>query len=269
MVAGDKRAMPRFSANLSTMFTEVPFLDRFSAARAAGFAAVEFQFPYAFPAEDIARRAEKQGLEIVLFNLPPGDFAGGERGIACLPGREVEFREGIAQALAYAARLNCRKINCLAGLKPESVAAGVARSTLTRNLSVAASLLAENSIQLLIEPINSFDMPRFFLNRSAEALAVMDDVRPCDVKLQYDVYHMQRMEGELFATLERLLPRIGHIQIADVPGRHEPGSGEINFPNLFRHLDGLGYAGWVGCEYTPKSGTHAGLAWRDAMGLSS
>jgi hydroxypyruvate isomerase len=259
--------MPRFSANLSTMFQEHPFLDRFEAAKKAGFDAVEFQFPYAFTISDIAARVRDLGLEVILFNLPPGDFARGERGIACHPGREAEFRDGIGQALDYAGVLACKTMNCLAGLLPEDVSRAAAQATLLGNLSAAASALAESGVQLVIEPINSYDMPRFLVNRSSEALQLMDQLKPHDVKLQYDVYHMQRMEGELFQSLTRLLPRIGHIQIADNPGRNEPGSGEINFPNLFRHLDQIGYAGWVGCEYTPKAGTLAGLGWRESMGL--
>lgn len=260
--------MPRFSANLSTMFQEHSFLDRFEAARREGFDAVEFQFPYAFAPEEIAARVKALALEVVLFNLPPGDFSKGERGIACHPGRASEFREGLALARRYAAALGCRTVNCLAGILPQQVSREAGREALLANLSVAAAEMAESGIQLVIEPINSHDMPGFFLNRSSEALALMDELRPLEVKLQYDVYHMQRMEGELFQSLTRLLPRIGHIQIADNPGRHEPGTGEINFPNLFRLLDRIGYAGRVGCEYTPRAGTHEGLAWRDSMGLA-
>lgn len=260
--------MPKFSANLSTMFQEHPFLDRFAAAKSAGFDAVEFQFPYAFPVADVVSRVEALGLEVILFNLPPGDFARGERGIACLPGREAEFRDGIDLALSYALPLRCKTLNCLAGLLPEAVSRDEAHRTLLANLAMAAERLAANGIQLVIEPINSYDMPRFFVNRSSEALALMEALKPHDVKLQYDVYHMQRMEGELMNTLTRLLPRIGHIQIADNPGRHEPGTGEINFPAVFRHLDVIGYTGLVGCEYTPKAGTVDGLVWREQMGLA-
>ena len=253
--------MPRFSANVSTLFTELPFLDRFAAAREAGFEAVEFQFPYEFTPQEIAARVKDAGLMVVLFNLPPGDFAAGERGLACHPRREKEFAEGVSEALRYAAMLDCRTINCLAGLLPLKVSEAEGRMALKTNLSVAAGIMAKNGIQLVIEAINSFDMPRFFLNRSADAEVLMDELQPLDVKFQYDVYHMQRMEGELFNTVRRLLPRIGHIQIADVPGRHEPGTGEINFPNLFRHLDAIGYGGWVGCEYVPRTSTGQSLAW--------
>ena len=253
--------MPKFAANISTMFTEVPFLDRFAAAKAQGFRAVEFQFPYPFALADIAVRVEDLDLEVVLFNLPPGNFEAGERGIACHPGRQREFEAGIGEALRYAKRLRCRKLNCLAGLLPDGVSRDAGLAPLLQNLSVAAESLTENGIQLLMEPINTFDMPRFFLSRSSEALSVMDALRPLDGKLQYDVYHMERMEGELFTFLKRLLPRLGHIQIADTPGRHEPGTGEINFPNLFRHLDAAGYDGWVGCEYFPSASTAEGLRW--------
>ncbi len=253
--------MPRFSANVSTLFTELPFLDRFAAAREAGFEAVEFQFPYDFTPQEIAARVKDAGLMVVLFNLPPGDFAAGERGLACHPRREKEFAAGVSEALRYAAMLDCRTINCLAGLLPIKTSEAEGRMALKTNLSVAASIMAKNGIQLVIEAINSFDMPRFFLNRSADAEVLMDELQPLDVKFQYDVYHMQRMEGELFNTVRRLLPRIGHIQIADVPGRHEPGTGEINFPNLFRHLDAIGYGGWVGCEYVPRTSTGKSLAW--------
>ncbi len=258
---GNRPVMPRFSANISTLFTELPFLERFAAARSAGFDAVEFQFPYEFTPEAISERVKDNGLAAVLFNLPPGNFAAGERGIACHPGREGEFAAGVGEALHYAGILDCRTINCLAGLLPTHVSQADGRTVLKENLSVAAGILAKNGIQLVIEAINSFDMPRFFLNRSADAMALIDELRPFDVKFQYDVYHMQRMEGELFATIQRLLPRIGHIQIADVPGRHEPGTGEINFPNLFRHLDAIGYSGWVGCEYVPRKSTGEGLVW--------
>lgn len=258
--------MTRFSANLSTLFSELPFLDRFAAARTAGFDAVEFQFPYAFDRADIAARVKDLGLDVILFNLPPGDFAAGERGIACHPGREAEFKTGIDEALRYAEVLNCRMMNCLAGLLPQNTSKDEGARALFGNLSVAAPALAKAGVQLVVEPINSYDMPRFFLNRSSEAIELLDRLRPHDVKLQYDVYHMQRMEGELFNSLGKLLPRIGHIQIADNPGRNEPGTGEINFPNLFRHLATIGYRGWIGCEYNPKAGTLEGLGWRETMG---
>lgn len=253
--------MPRFSANISTLFTELPFLDRFLAARDAGFEAVEFQFPYDFAPQEIAARVNETGLRVVLFNLPPGDFAAGERGFACHPGRDKEFATGVSDALRYAAMLGCGTINCLAGLLPPDVSQAEGRMAFKTNLSVAAGIMAKNGIQLVIEAINSLDMPRFLLNRSADAERLMDELQPLDVKFQYDVYHMQRMEGELFNTIRQLLPRIGHIQIADVPGRHEPGTGEINFPNLFRHLDAIGYDGWVGCEYIPRTSTAESLAW--------
>ncbi len=260
--------MPRFAANLSMLFTELPFLDRFAAARAVGFAAVEFQFPYAHAVAELSSRVKDNGLEVVLFNLPPGEFEIGERGIACLPGREAEFASGVEVALRYANELNCPKINCLAGFKPAGLDRGEALAVLLSNLSYAAGKLSDHAIQLIVEPLNTFDMPGFLLNRSADALAVMDALGPANVKLQYDLYHMQRMEGELMATLSRLLPRIGHIQLADVPGRHEPGTGEINYRNVFSHIDTIGYDGWVGCEYKPLTTTQDGLGWLAAHGIT-
>jgi hydroxypyruvate isomerase len=253
--------MPRFCANISMLFTEQPFLDRFAAASSAGFAAVECQFPYVAPPGDIADRLERHGLAHVLINLPAGDWSKGDRGIACDPSRVGEFRDGVGHALSYAAAMKCRMINCLAGIKPAHVPRETALATMSANIAFAANELARAGIELVIEPINRFDVPGFLLNRSSEALDVIDAAGAGGVKLQYDIYHMQRMEGELAATIERLLPRIGHIQIADTPGRHEPGTGEINFPFLFKHLDRLGYRGWVGCEYSPASGTVDGLGW--------
>lgn len=259
--------MIKFAANLSTMFGEVPFLERFAAARKAGFKAVEFQFPYAFGANDVAARSRDSGLEVVLFNLPPGDFDKGERGIACHPDRIAEFQEGVDRALEYAAALSCRTINCLAGIKPAELDRSEAFDTLCENLSYAAKRLQEKGVALVIEPINGIDIPGFFLNRSSEAMAAIDQVASPNLKLQYDLYHMQRTEGELSATLTRLMPRIGHIQIADPPARHEPGTGEINFPNMLKHIDALGYAGWIGCEYKPRGGTEDGLSWLTDMGF--
>ncbi len=253
--------MPKFCANLSMLFAEHPFLDRFGAAAKAGFSAVECQFPYVEPKEDIAERLERHGLYQVLINLPAGDWSKGDRGIASDPSRMGEFRDGVGEAIAYAKAMKCGMINCLAGIKPAHVAREAALDAMAANVSFTAAELARECIQLVIEPINRFDVPGFLLNHSFEALAVIDAAKAGGVKLQYDVYHMQRMEGELAVTLERLLPRIGHIQIADTPGRHEPGTGEINFPFLFQHLDAIGYTGWVGCEYVPKAGTAEGLGW--------
>ncbi len=260
--------MPKFAANLSMLFTELPFLERFAAAKAAGFLAVEFQFPYGFAIADVAARVRDNGLQVVLFNLPPGDFDKGDRGIACLPGREAEFAKGLDTGLAYAAALDCKKMNCLAGIRPQTLAKPKALDTLLENIELAASRLKAEGVALLIEPINPSDIPGFLLNSSADGIAVMDALASSPIMLQYDVYHMQRVEGELSNTLQRLLPRIGHIQIADAPARHEPGTGEINFHHVLRHIDALGYDGWIGCEYRPKTTTMEGLGWIADHGFS-
>ncbi|QNM98390.1 hydroxypyruvate isomerase [Chitinimonas koreensis] len=254
--------MPKFAANLTMLFTERPFLDRFAAAAAAGFEAVEFLFPYDFAADEIRARLADNGLKLVLHNLPAGDWAAGERGIACLPDRTAEFRAGVEKAIAYAQALGVGQLNCLAGIRPEGVTTRDAHATLVENLHYAAGRLKAHGLRLLIEPINTFDIPGFYLNGTRQALAIMDEVGADDLFLQYDVYHMQRMEGELAATLAATLPRIGHVQIADNPGRHEPGTGEINYGWLFGHLDAIGYDGWIGCEYKPASTTEDGLGWR-------
>ena len=253
--------MPRFAANLSMLFTELPFLERFEAAAEAGFRGVEYLFPYAFPKEALAERLARHGLVQVLHNLPAGNWEAGERGIACHPERVGEFRDGVGRAIDYAHALGCTQINCLAGVAPAGVAEAALRDTFVANLRFAASQLAEAGIRLLIEPINTFDIPGFYLNRTAQAAEILDEVASDNLFIQYDIYHAQRMEGELAATIARHLPRIAHIQLADNPGRHEPGSGEINYPWLLRHIDGLGYAGWIGCEYKPAGLTRAGLGW--------
>lgn len=262
--------MPRFAANLTMLYNELPFLDRFAAAAQSGFRAVEFLFPYDFAAEDIAQRLQDNGLQLVLHNLPAGNWAGGERGIACHPDRVSEFRDGVHQALAYAAVLKPPQMNALAGIAPAGVSEADARRTLVDNLRFAAEALGERGIRLLMEPINTFDIPGFFVNRTAQALAIMDEVGSSNLYLQYDIYHAQRMEGELAATLKQHLARIGHIQLADNPARNEPGTGEIHYRFLFEHLDALGYPGWIGCEYKPKDsgpgGTDAGLGWVAAHG---
>jgi hydroxypyruvate isomerase len=250
--------MPKLAANLSMLFPQLDFLDRFAAARAAGFRYVEYQFPYAWPAAEIARRVQDAGVEVVLHNLPPGDTAKGERGIACLPGREREFRDSVERAIEYAARVSCPRLNCLAGLAPPD-----ARhfDALVANLRFAARRLGEVGIQLMIEPINTRSVPGFFLTRSGQAIDVLNAAGEANAFLQYDAFHMQIMEGDLARTVERLLGRIGHIQIADVPDRHEPGTGEINFAFFLAHLDAIGYSGWVGCEYNPRGDTLEGLKW--------
>lgn len=253
--------MPKFAANLTMMFNEVAFLERFAAAKAAGFAAVEYLFPYEFPKERLAEELKKHRLTQALHNLPAGDWAKGERGIACLPGREAEFREGVGKAIGYAKALGCAQLNCLAGLTPAGVDAGRVRATLVENLRFASRELGRNDIRLLLEPINTYDIPGFNISRTAQALALFDEVGEKNLWLQYDIYHMQRMEGELAGTIARHLPRIAHMQLADNPGRNEPGTGEINYDYLFRRIDELGYAGWIGCEYKPKGKTADGLGW--------
>ncbi len=255
--------MPRFAANLSYLYLDRDFPERFAAARAGGFDAVEFHFPYEHEAHDLAAAAGAAGVEVVLFNLPAGDWAGGERGIACHPDRIAEFQDGVGTALDYARTLRVPRLNCLAGLLPEGVSERRARETLVENLRFAASVLGRAGVQLLLEPINTRDMPGFFVSTPRQALAIIDAVGSRNLALQYDVYHAQVMEGNLAATLEANLGRIGHVQIADNPGRHEPGSGEINFPFLVRHLDRIGYRGWIGCEYRPATTTEAGLGWME------
>ena len=253
--------MPKFAANLTMMFTELAFLDRFAAASAAGFEAVEFLFPYGFDKHHLADLLAAQGLTQVLHNLPAGDWDAGERGIACLPGRTSEFRDGVGRAIDYATALKCPQVNCLAGKAPDGAPAAALRDTLVENLAYAAAALAAAGIRLLVEPVNTRDIPGFYLNRSAQALEIMDDVGSANLFLQYDIYHMQIMEGDLAWTMAHALPRIGHIQLADNPGRNEPGTGEINYPFLFDVLDRAGYRGWIGCEYKPRATTTAGLDW--------
>ena len=257
--------MPRFAANLTMLFTELPFLDRFAAAAKAGFEAVEFLFPYAYPATEIRQRLDAHGLALVLHNLPAGDWDAGERGIACHPDRVAEFREGVAQALVYARALGVKQLNCLAGKAPQGVADEVLRETFVENLRFAAAELKKAGLRLLIEPINTFDIPGFYLNRTVQAVSILVEVGADNAFVQYDIYHAQRMEGELAATVHKYLPRIGHIQLADNPGRNEPGSGEINYAFLFAHLDRIGYDGWIGCEYKPATTTEAGLGWRQRL----
>lgn len=256
--------MPKFAANLSMLFTEEAFLDRFAAAAAAGFRGVEYLFPYEFEAAAIKQRLDDHGLTQVLFNLPAGDWGAGERGIACHPDRVEEFRAGVDQAIEYARVLGNTQVNCLAGIKPQGVSDDEARQTLVGNLRFAAEKLEAAGILLIAEPINTRDIPGFFLNRTAQALAIFDEVGSDNLKLQYDIYHMQIMEGDLAPTIEKHLERIAHVQVADNPGRHEPGTGEIHYPFLFAHLDRLGYTGWVGAEYKPRAGTQEGLGWLDA-----
>ena len=257
--------MPKLAANLTFLFTELPFMDRFEAAASAGFKAVEYMAPYAEPAAEIRARLHANGLTQALFNLPVGNWDAGERGLACVPGREAEFAVGVASAIRYAHALDCKKINCLAGKLPSGVSTEAARATLISNVTYAAAELKSAGILCVMEPINSFDMPGYFVNRTAEAFEIFDQIDSDNLKVQYDIYHAQRMEGELGNTLRNHLPRIGHIQLADNPGRHEPGTGEINYAWLLKHIDALGYDGWIGCEYKPKTSTVDGLGWMSAL----
>ncbi len=253
--------MPKFAANLSMLFTEVPFAERFARAAQAGFEAVECQFPYELPAAEVKSLLDANRLTMVLHNLPAGDWAAGDRGIACDPARTGEFRAGVARAIEYASLLGVKKINCLCGKLPAGVSDADARRTLVDNLRYAASELGRSGIALLVEPINNYDIPGFWLNSTARALDVLEEVGAANAYVQYDVYHAQRMEGELAGTLQKNLSRIGHIQIADNPGRNEPGTGEINFSFLFAFIDRIGYDGHIGCEYKPAATTEAGLGW--------
>lgn len=248
--------MPRFAANLSTMFQEHAFPNRFAAATAAGFAGVEFLFPYDHDAALLAGRLRAHGLTQALFNLPPGDWAAGERGTAALPGREAEFRAGVERAVAYAGALGCRTLHCMAGLLPaadERVYRG--------NLRHAARACAAAGLTLVIEPINTRDVPGYFLTRQDQARGIIEDLAEPNLRLQLDLYHCQIMEGDLARRLRGLLPVVAHVQVAGVPDRQEPDRGEVRFPFLFDLLDGLGYQGWIGCEYRPKGTTEAGLGW--------
>ncbi len=253
--------MPRLAANLSTLFKEVVFLERFAAARRAGFRAVEYQYPYDFEPEDVAAAAREAGVQVVLHNMPPGEAQRGEHGTACLPGREPRFRDDLERAIAYARAARCTSLHCLAGVAPLQALAGEAHGTYVRNLKYAAGRLRREGMRALIEPLSARTLPGCFLTGSAQAARVLDEVGEANVLLQYDLFHMQLMEGNLAATLERLLPRIGHVQLADAPGRNEPGTGEINFDFLLAHIDRLGYSGWVGCEYNPSGDTVESLKW--------
>lgn len=253
--------MPYFAANLTLMYPELPFLDRYAAARADGFRAVEYLFPYEHPKARLAELLGEHGLTQALHNFPPGDFAAGERGLACLPGREQEFQDGVGQALDYARALGCRRLNCLAGIPPAEADPDRVRRAFVENFQTAARAAAAVGIDVLLEAINQRDIPGYYVSTTAHALELLDEVGAANARYQYDFYHMQIMEGDLAPTVERHLPRIAHVQIADTPGRHEPGTGEINYPFLFDRLDALGYTGWVGCEYRPRAGTSDGLGW--------
>jgi hydroxypyruvate isomerase len=261
--------MPRFAANLTMLFAEMPFLDRFAAAKAAGFSGVEYLFPYDYDKADLREQLDEHGLVQVLHNLPAGNWAAGERGIAILPDRVDEFRDGVARAISYAKALDCRQLNCLVGIAPRDADSFEMNEVLVENLRFAADALARERIKLLVEPINTLDIPGFFLNKTEQAVQLIADVRSSNLFIQYDIYHMQVMEGDIARSLQKHLPRIAHVQLADNPGRNEPGTGEINYPFLFRHLDTLGYRGWVGCEYKPKTTTVDGLGWHAALTLET
>jgi hydroxypyruvate isomerase len=253
--------MPRLAANLSMMYTEHPFLERFAAAARDGFLGVEFLFPYEFAAAELKSRLGEHGLTQALFNAPPGDWAAGERGIASLPGREDDFRRGVDQALEYAAVLGNRKLHVMAGLVRPGQDRAAHRDVYLKNLARAASAAATAGVTVVIEPINTRDMPGYFLNRQDQAQAIRAEVGADNLKVQFDIYHCQIVEGDIAMKLERDMPGIGHIQVAGVPQRHEPDQGELNYPYLFERIDALDYSGWVGCEYRPKAGTTAGLGW--------
>jgi hydroxypyruvate isomerase len=253
--------MPKFAANLTMLFGEMDFMSRFAAAAKAGFRGVEYLFPYPYPKEALAEALSRNGLIQVLHNLPAGNWSNGERGIACLPGREGEFQDGVGKAIEYAGALKCTKLNCLVGIAPDGIDRARVEKTVSENLRFAARALDAAGIQLLVEPVNTYDIPGFHLSRTEQTLALFDQIGERNLWLQYDVYHMQRSEGELAATITRHLARIAHMQIADNPGRNEPGTGEINYGFLFQHIDKSGYGGWVGCEYKPKTSTVEGLGW--------
>ena len=261
--------MIRFAANTTLLFTEVEFPQRFAAAARAGFRGVEFQLPYTFDKDLLKKELLASGLTPVLHNLPAGDWAGGERGIACHPDRIAEFEAGVTQGIEYATALRCPQLNCLAGRVPPGVETQRAVDTFVRNLRFAAPRLADEGIRLLIEPVNTWDVEGFLVNRSDQALEIIDAAACSNLFLQYDVYHMYRMGEPVAARIHAELERIGHIQIADVPGRHEPGTGEIDFRSLFAQLNADGYRGWIGCEYVPAGPTEAGLEWRHKLASQS
>jgi hydroxypyruvate isomerase len=253
--------MPRFAANLSMMFNEVPFLDRFALAAKAGFKGVEFLFPYEHPAAEIASRLKNNGLQQVLFNAPAGDFAKGERGMAAIPGKQAAFRDSIKLALEYATTLACPRLHIMAGLKPEGVAHDTLTAVYGANLAYAAEECAKVGVKPIIEPINHRDIPGFFLNTTDQAAAIIAAVGPEKLGMQFDLYHCQITEGDVVKRVEKHLPLIAHMQVADTPGRHEPGTGEVNWPFVFKTIDALGFRGWIGCEYRPAGETLAGLSW--------
>ncbi len=259
--------MPRFCANLTMLFNELPFLDRFAAAAEAGFTAVEFLFPYDHPAAEVKAKLDAAGLQQILFNMPPGDWAGGERGTACLPGRQSEFRDGVKRALDYAAVFGTQRLHCMAGIVPAGVAKLTAESLYAANLAWACEQAAAAGVLVVIEPINHRDMPGFLLNTTGQGADIVAALGRDRLALLFDVYHCQVTEGDVTSRLRALLPSVGHIQIADVPARNEPGTGEIAWDYVFQQIDAVGYDGWVGLEYRPAAGTVPGLDWRRRFGV--
>jgi len=260
--------MPQFAANLTMLYNEVPFLERFELAAHSGFKAVEFLFPYAYEAAEIKKILDQHQLKLILHNLPAGDWDAGDRGIACNPDRVAEFRAGVTKAIEYAKVLGVPQLNCLAGKMPVGMSTQLSHDTFVANLHFAATELKKSHLKLLIEPINTFDIPGFFLSKTQQALDILNEVGADNLFVQYDIYHAQRMEGELSNTIEKNLSKIAHIQLADNPGRNEPGTGEINYPYLFKMLDRIGYQGWIGCEYKPATTTEAGLSWIQKLNQS-
>jgi len=261
--------VPKFAANLTMLFGELPFLDRFAAAKAVGFSGVEYLFPYDFEKAVLREHLQQYGLTQVLHNLPAGDWAAGERGIAIFPDRVDEFRDGVHRVIDYARALDCRQVNCLVGVAPPDADPLELNEVLVKNLRFAATTLARENIRLLIEPINTIDIPGFYLRRTEQAVQIIADVGSDNLFIQYDIYHMQVMEGDIARTLQKQMARIAHVQLADNPGRNEPGTGEINYPFLFRYLDDIGYRGWIGCEYKPKTTTIESLGWYTTQTISS
>ncbi|AGW89914.1 MULTISPECIES: 2-oxo-tetronate isomerase [Cupriavidus] len=253
--------MPRFAANLSMMYNEHAFLDRFAAAAADGFRAVEYLFPYEHAATELRARLDANGLTQALFNAPPGDWAAGERGLAALPGREAEFRDAVGRALEYAGVIGNDRVHVMAGLVPAAADRARHRAAYLENVAFAAKAAAAQGVTIVLEPINTRDMPGYFLNRQDDAQAICKEIGAANLKVQFDCYHCQIVEGDIAMKLKRDMPGIGHIQIAGVPDRHEPDLGELNYPYLFEVIDGLGYDGWIGCEYRPRAGTSEGLGW--------
>jgi len=253
--------MPKFCANLSMLYGEVDFLARFQAAAEDGFKGVEYLFPYDFGKDELVDQLGKNGLVQVLHNLPAGDWGAGERGIAVLPDRVGEFQDGVGRAIEYATALGCKQVNCLAGISPQGVDSDAVRETLVANLGFAAEKLAGAGIRLLVEAINTRDIPGFYVCGTQQTLDLIDATGSENIAVQYDIYHMQIMEGDLAPTIEANLDRIAHLQLADNPGRNEPGTGEINYPFLFEYIDRIGYQGWIGCEYKPRATTREGLGW--------